>query len=371
MNQDNEQPIVPGGMLPAQATVDAVGLDRPSTTAKISAAKSPSNVSTSKTTLQTEFIGSGAGYFTSKFSISEESIKYISPLAIESIRSIPVKAGNTFTIAEYGCADGGTSMPLMYACVKELRKLYGNNVEIHINYEDKPESDFNSLFYFLQGLLPGPSSYLTDFPNVFVSANGTNFYEQCFPSGSVNFGFSCMAAHWLSRKPCNLTKAVLHCLSEVPDERNAFSRQAEEDWERFLLMRARELSKGGRLALIMFADGDYNKNIGGSVSRFPLYDGLYKVLEGMEKDNIITEDEIKGMTIPEYYRTQEELVKPFVSDESPVSKAGLTLVSMETKEFLLPETRLWQETGDAKLVARMLTQQTRAWGNSMLLSSKY
>lgn len=100
---------------------------------------------------QTEFIGSGAGYFTSKFSISEESIKYISPLVIESIRSIPVKAGNTFTIAEYGCADGGTSMPLMYACVKELKKLYGNNLEIHINYEDKPESDFNSLFYFLQG----------------------------------------------------------------------------------------------------------------------------------------------------------------------------------------------------------------------------
>lgn len=79
---------------------------------------------------------------------------------------------------------------------------------------------------------------------------------------------------------------------------------------------------------------------------------------------------MKGMTIPEYYRTKEELIKPFLSDESPVSKAGLTLVSMETKEFLLPETKLWQETGDAKLVARMLTQQTRAWSHSMLLSSK-
>ena len=94
---------------------------------------------------------SGAGYFTSKFSISKESIKYISPLAIESIKSIPVKAGDTFTIAEYGCADGGTSMPLMYACVENLRKLHGNNLEIHISYEDKAENDFKSLFYFLQG----------------------------------------------------------------------------------------------------------------------------------------------------------------------------------------------------------------------------
>jgi hypothetical protein len=52
-----------------------------------------------------------------------------------------------------------------------------------------------------------------------------------------------MAAHWLSRKPCNLTKAVLYTFSKVPDERNEFSGQAEKDWERFLLMRARELSK--------------------------------------------------------------------------------------------------------------------------------
>ena len=100
---------------------------------------------------QTEFIGSGAGYFTSKFSMSEDSIKFISPRAIESVKSIPVKVGDTFTIAEYGCADGGTSMPLMYACVKELRSLYGSELEVHVNYEDKPDNDFKSLFYFLQG----------------------------------------------------------------------------------------------------------------------------------------------------------------------------------------------------------------------------
>ena len=76
---------------------------------------------------------------------------------------------------------------------------------------------------------------------------------------------------------------------------------------------------------------------------------------------------MKGMTIPEYYRTQDELTKPFMSNESPVRKAGLTLASLETKKFLLPETKLWQETGDTKLVARKLTEQ---WSNFMFLSSK-
>ena len=42
-------------------------------------------------------------------------------------------------------------MPLMYACLKELRTFYGNELEVHINYEDKPGNDFISLFYFLQG----------------------------------------------------------------------------------------------------------------------------------------------------------------------------------------------------------------------------
>jgi len=76
------------------------------------------------------------------------------------------------------------------------------------------------------------------------------------------------------------------------------------------------------------------------------------------------------MTIPEYFRTPEEFTKPFMSDESPVRKAGLKLVSMEKKDFPLPEKKLLLETGDAKIAARSLTEQTRAWSNSMFLSSK-
>ena len=84
----------------------------------------------------------------------------------------------------------------------------------------------------------------------------------------------------------------------------------------------------------------------------------------------LLQNEIKEMTLPEYFRTQEELTKPFESDESPVRKARLTLVSVEIKEFPLPETKLLQETGDAKLAARFMTEQTRAWSNSSFSSSK-
>ena len=79
---------------------------------------------------------------------------------------------------------------------------------------------------------------------------------------------------------------------------------------------------------------------------------------------------MEGVTIPEYFRTRAELVKPFMSEDSPVRKAGLTLVSVELKEFPLPEKTMWQVTGNAKLSARLLTEQTRAWSNSIFLSCK-
>ena len=99
-------------------------------------------------------------------------------------------------------------------------------------------------FFSLQGLIPGPRSYLTTFPNVYVTACGTEFYKQCFPSGSINLGLCCIASHWLSKLPCGLTDALLHFQAQSQDERELFTRQAAADWEMFLLMRAKELSSG-------------------------------------------------------------------------------------------------------------------------------
>lgn len=56
-----------------------------------------------------------------------------------------------FTIDDYRCAYGGTSMSLICACVKKLKEIHGDELEINIRYEDKPFNDFKSLFSFVQG----------------------------------------------------------------------------------------------------------------------------------------------------------------------------------------------------------------------------
>jgi len=97
---------------------------------------------------------------------------------------------------------------------------------------------------FLPGIIPGPKSYLTDFPNVFVSACGTNFFRQCVPPQSVNLGFSATAFHCLSKNPCDITGALHHSMITIPEEAEAFKKQAAKDWETILLHRTKELCPG-------------------------------------------------------------------------------------------------------------------------------
>ena len=82
-------------------------------------------------------------------------MKELASIALEHVRSFQVTPRSVFTIADYGPADGGTSMALIYSCVEELRKLHGSGLEILIFYEDQPTNDFTSLFSLLQGI-PSP-----------------------------------------------------------------------------------------------------------------------------------------------------------------------------------------------------------------------
>ena len=93
----------------------------------------------------------GSGFYSDNTIGCYNVILESAPLMLESINSASVKSGKVFTIADYGCADGGTSMPLLYACVKELRKMHGDSLPIQVIYEDQPVNDFKSLFLRLQG----------------------------------------------------------------------------------------------------------------------------------------------------------------------------------------------------------------------------
>ena len=67
----------------------------------------------------------------------------------------------------------------------------------------------------------------------------------------------------------------------------------------------------------------------------------------------------------------DEFKQPFESDDSPVSKAGLSLISIETKVVPCPFRKKWlTEGGDPEAHARSFIPAMRAWSNSTFLSGK-
>ena len=80
------------------------------------------------------------------------------------------------------------------------------------------------------------------------------------------------------------------------------------------------------------------------------------------------QDEVNNTTIAAYSRTHKEIQMPFMSQESPVRKAGLTLASLEIKTFACPHAKIRQDTGDAKMAAKSMAKEIRMWSNSSFMS---
>ena len=137
----------------------------------------------------------GAGYYSDNTIGCYNVVAEASELVFDALEQAPQPlAGAPYTIADYGTADGGTSMVLLKDCVDRLRALHGNELPIVVQYEDQPVNDWTSLFMRLKGLIPGVPSFL-ETPNVFVSTTGVSFYEQCFPPSSIQLGFSFTAMY--------------------------------------------------------------------------------------------------------------------------------------------------------------------------------
>ncbi|EDO41987.1 predicted protein [Nematostella vectensis] len=293
-----------------------------------------------------------------------EVINEAIPLAVQAALS-SAHDGGVFTIVDYGCADGGTSMSLMYAIVKALRERYGDSLPIHVIYEDQPVNDFKGLFMRMQGLIPGPPSYLLDFKNVFVTTCGTSFYSQCLPDNSVTFGFSSSCMHWLRDKPCDITGALCHIMGTDVKEKEAFARQAAKDWETILLHRAAELKSGSKMVLVQNVLEDQEQSLANTSNmKESFLETLTTLWQGLVTDGTITQDEFLKTNFNLYCRTIKEYRKPFEDPESPVRKAGLNLVSMETKFVPCSSRQKWIRIGDPTEHARRFASATRVWSDS-------
>ena len=161
----------------------------------------------------------GAGYYSSNTVGAKTVIDKVGDLVVAAAGKMPPLAeGQAFTVADFGAADGGTSMDMMRSLVRAIR-IREPGRQISITYTDLPHNDFSALFRLSQGLLgPKTEPPLAEAPGLFVFGSGTSFYRQIFPDNSLSLGFSATAMHWISGRPCMIADHV-QAVGAEPAER--------------------------------------------------------------------------------------------------------------------------------------------------------
>ena len=262
------------------------------------------------------------------------------PFLEKAARNTVIRPGETpIAIADYGSSQGKNSLAPIGFAVRCLRERIGLDSALFVFHIDQPRNDFNSLFAVLR---EDPGSYLLTESNIFSCAVGRSFYEQVLPSNSVHLGWSSYAAQWLSQIPAVIPDHFfVHCSRDAV--RSRFVQQAAQDWETFLVLRARELRVGARLVLVLPGFGD--NGLCGFEGGMDLADS---VLAGMVQEGAITAEEKARMVIGGYIRHKSELLAPFARDGQFQS---LRVEACETFEVSDAAWIQYEQDGDVKAFA--------------------
>ena len=225
------------------------------------------------------------------------------PLLEKAARELALDPGDgPVVIADYGSSQGQNSLKPMRLAIAALRARLPRRRPICVVHIDVAENDFSTLFDVVH---TDPDSYIRDDDDVFPSAAGRSFYRAVLPPGHVHLGWSSFAAVWLSRAP-TMIPGHFWIGGATGEVRAAFERQAAEDWQAFLRLRARELRSGGRLVVTLPSPPeDRQPRIHTDMNY------ANAVLAEMVADGAITADERARMLLLSYPRRKSELLAPF------------------------------------------------------------
>ena len=180
---------------------------------------------------------------------------------------------------------------------------------------------------------------------MFASAIGHSFYDRLLPAGSLVFGWSAFALHWMSALPVTLADHIWPVLA-APNEAGALAQTAAQDWRNFLASRATELVSGGQLVLVIGALDD-----DGASGLEPMMNLANDVLKALVAEGKLGADAYAAMTIPSRPRARREFLAPFEAGEAS-ALALEELIIAETPNIAMLR---WRETGDAGAFAVAIT----------------
>ena len=68
------------------------------------------------------------------------------PIIEEALLNMDLEEKSNFSLADIGCADGGTSLQMVNQFITTLRNK-NPNIQVNVHYTDQPNNDYNGLFF--------------------------------------------------------------------------------------------------------------------------------------------------------------------------------------------------------------------------------
>ncbi len=311
----------------------------------------------------------GGGYYSQSTRGAKDVIDNATPMLLEAVAALPDPApGQPIRIADYGCADGGTSKKAIRDTIAAINARWPG-AQVQVTYTDLASNDWSQLFKSMQGLDGSGNSYWTEFPGVFVQGCGIGFHHQLLPDRTLDLGFSATAMHYVRERPCRI-RGHVHHVGATGAALAAFDAQAAADWQAILLARAAELRPGGRLVIMSFGKDEKGRYLGntGGVNMFDTFELHWKAMADAGR---ITDAEYNAATFAQVYRTPGEFTAPLTDPASSAHRAGLRLVSASTGVTPCPYRAAFDANPGigARAFAQSYIPTLRSWSETVFLNA--
>ncbi len=306
----------------------------------------------------------GGGYYDQHSSIQRNTNIKTIPQLQKAVGEIAVaETASHFCLVDFGSSEGKNSQDCIEAVVDILIER-NNKIHIMVVHNDLPNNDFNRLF---KNVHEASSYYVRHKQNgaqISVMAVAGSFYEQVMPKDSVHLGFSSWACQWLSQSPPVRLADHIYFGGAKEANRLAFARQADADLITFLSKRAIELTKGGKLVLVIpsgLGDPlDGNGTAGGAMNL------LNRQLQALVAEGYADKQRYEDFMFPFYFRTLEETISSIRN--SSMEKIFALNVAQEEK-FPCPFYSQYLEDKDIDAYGNRYVNWLRAWSEPIIATS--
>ncbi len=234
---------------------------------------------------------------------------------VAAVRKCRMSESDTcFCVLLVGCATGLNDLILVKRVViPQVVERWGRDLPVQIICADVVENEWQQLFKNTNDVFEKQT-------NIFVSAVGQSFTEQCVRTGSVHLVLSFSCLHWFNEVPKSVVASKGVCfvvLDESDVAKRDIRKLCDEMLKQFLAARFKELAPGGQLIATFDAETDSIPlhNFGGST--ICVQDAIRVLLDQGQ----LSQTSLQGYFVKTASRTEAEI------------RSALETVDFETQEL--------------------------------------